>query len=437
MSFATARSLSPAKLVLAISTGGFLEYFDFSVFALFLPYISKVFFPAQSGISALLNSMLIFVVGYFARPLGGLIIAHFGDARSRKDSLLWSVGIMALTTLLTGLLPGYSQVGWLAPILLIMVRLFQGAAIGGEVPGVITYLVEYFSATSPLPSIGIALASATFGNVASGFLAYALTKYIPHDAFVVWGWRLPFLFGSFLGLIALIIRKRFQETIVFTKLLRSHHTCRFPALSLLKNYFPQTIIAAGFTAAVAVTTFSLLYLPTFKRSVEHATVVPAYSRIMISFVVISICTAIFGYLARFIKAIYIVMAACFIVILLAISCCLASKTLNDFSWQLILISIAIGMINSSYIYLMAKIFPMPIRYSGLALSYNIGIAFFAAITPLFLTVTYRYFNNDNVFFSLLIVASSITLMSLLAYWLLNKKILLELPAAHFAEGAMT
>ncbi len=136
------QSTSVRKLVAVTSVGGFLELYDFSIYAIMANHIADHFFPADDPSISLLLTFATFTVGYFGRPLGGIVFGHFGDRHGRRKTFATTVLLMAISTALIGVLPDYSQIGILAPVLLVMLRVLQGFSLGGELPGAITYISE-------------------------------------------------------------------------------------------------------------------------------------------------------------------------------------------------------------------------------------------------------------------------------------------------------
>ena len=168
--------------------GGALEFYDFIIF---------VFFTAFG----------IFAAGYLARPLGGIIMAHYGDRFGRKRMFMLSVLMMAVPTLLIGLLPTYSSIGMLAPVLLLFLRILQGAAVGGEVPGAWVFVAEHVPPSRVGFACGTLTAGLTFGILLGSLLAGAITSYYSSAEVLDWAWRLPFLIGGVFGLLAVWLRR--------------------------------------------------------------------------------------------------------------------------------------------------------------------------------------------------------------------------------------
>ena len=207
------------KTLTLAALGGALEFYDFIIFVFFAAVVGELFFPAD--IPEWLRQVQtfgIFAAGYLARPLGGIIMAHFGDLVGRKKMFTLSILLMALPTLAIGLLPTYSSVGIVAPLLLLLMRILQGAAIGGEVPGAWVFVAEHV----PEKRIGIACGTLTagltvgilLGSVVATLINTSLTPQGIHDG----GWRIPFLLGGVFGLIAMYLRRWLQETPIFLEM---------------------------------------------------------------------------------------------------------------------------------------------------------------------------------------------------------------------------
>ena len=207
------------KTLTLAALGGALEFYDFIIFVFFAAVVGELFFPAD--IPEWLRQVQtfgIFAAGYLARPLGGIIMAHFGDLVGRKKMFTLSILLMALPTLAIGLLPTYSSVGIIAPLLLLLMRILQGAAIGGEVPGAWVFVAEHV----PEKRIGIACGTLTagltvgilLGSVVATLINTSLTPQGIHDG----GWRIPFLLGGVFGLIAMYLRRWLQETPIFLEM---------------------------------------------------------------------------------------------------------------------------------------------------------------------------------------------------------------------------
>ena len=204
------------KTLLLASLGGALEFYDFVIFVYFANSIGKLFFPPD--MPAWLKDLQtygIFAAGYLARPVGGIVMAHFGDMLGRKRMFTLSVFLMAVPTLLVGLLPTYSALGYGAPILLLVLRILQGAAIGGEVPGAWVFVSEHVPAKRVGMACGMLTGGLTSGILLGSLAATAVNVNLAPEQVLDYGWRIPFLLGGLLGLLAVYLRSYLQETPVF------------------------------------------------------------------------------------------------------------------------------------------------------------------------------------------------------------------------------
>ncbi|WP_375781607.1 MFS transporter, partial [Aeromonas enteropelogenes] len=207
------------KTLSLAALGGALEFYDFIIFVFFAVVIGELFFPAD--IPEWLRQFQtfgIFAAGYLARPLGGIIMAHFGDLIGRKRMFTLSIIMMALPTLLIGLLPTYAALGIAAPLLLLLLRILQGAAIGGEVPGAWVFVAEHV----PTRRIGLACGTLTAGLTAGillgSLVATAINRSMNPSDVSEWGWRLAFVLGGIFGIVAMYLRRWLHETPVFAEM---------------------------------------------------------------------------------------------------------------------------------------------------------------------------------------------------------------------------
>ena len=199
--------------------GGVLEFYDFVIFIFFAVVISQLFFPPDMpDWLRQVQTFGIFAAGYLARPLGGIIMAHFGDLAGRKRMFMLSVLLMALPTLLIGLLPTYSSIGIWAPLLLLLLRVMQGAAIGGEIPGAWVFVAEHVPPRHVGFACGTLTAGLTGGILLGSLVAMAVTRSYAPDELLAGGWRVPFLLGGAFGLLAVWLRQYLQETPVFMEM---------------------------------------------------------------------------------------------------------------------------------------------------------------------------------------------------------------------------
>ena len=199
--------------------GGALEFYDFIVYAFFASMISELFFPPNMPEwLKLLQTFGIFAAGYLSRPFGGIIMAHFGDLVGRKRMFTLSILLMAIPTFAIGLLPTYASIGVFAPILLLLMRVMQGAAIGGEIPGAWVFVSEHVPANRMGLACGVLTSGLTLGILIGSLVYMLLNSGMTQDALREYGWRIPFLLGGVFGFLTMYLRRWLKETPIFIEM---------------------------------------------------------------------------------------------------------------------------------------------------------------------------------------------------------------------------
>ena len=226
----------PRRAAMSGWIGSALEYYDFSIYAAAAALVfPQVFFPSGNPTVALVASLATYGVGYVARPIGAFVLGNYGDRHGRKRVLVFAMTVMGLATLLVGLLPTYQQVGVLAPILLVLLRLIQGFAVAGELGGASAMIVEH----APSNRRGFLTSFSLQGTQAGGVLASAsfipLATFLPHSAFLAWGWRVPFLLSVVVIVAGLIIRRGVAETPAFLREEQAHTVPRVPVADVFRE----------------------------------------------------------------------------------------------------------------------------------------------------------------------------------------------------------
>ncbi|MHB8884193.1 MAG: MFS transporter [Methylovirgula sp.] len=243
------------------AVGNILEWYDFGLYGLFAPVLAELFFPAHDRTAALLGVYGGFAVGFMMRPIGGVVLGHFGDRLGRRFVLIWSIVMMGVTTAAIGLLPTYSEIGVGAPILLLLLRIVQGFSVGGEFTGSVAYLVE----SAPQHRRGLAGSVANIGStagmlLAAGIAAAAITFADPKHL-QSWIWRIPFLFGGLIAMLGYILRNRLQEPSPARKPSRPDS---LPLKQAITDA-PRTMFwAALFTSGYGIVDYlTMVFLPTY------------------------------------------------------------------------------------------------------------------------------------------------------------------------------
>ncbi|MFM0721282.1 MFS transporter [Paraburkholderia strydomiana] len=222
------------RIVIGAGIGTAIEYYDFTIYAFLATTIAQVFFPKSDPTAGLLSTFAIFAASFFLRPFGGIVIGHLADRLGRRRALTLSVAGMVAASVLIGFIPSYGAIGVLAPAVLVLLRCVQAFSAGGELGTAASYVAEQ----SPVERRGYLTGFVNLGTVSGTLLAsftVALTRaLVPDVDFAGWGWRIPFLVSLPLGIIALLVRLRMEESIAFEEIAKEHEIKKSPALGVLK-----------------------------------------------------------------------------------------------------------------------------------------------------------------------------------------------------------
>jgi len=256
-----------ARVIIASSAGTAFEWYDFFIFGSLAPVISKVFFAGLEPTPALIAALALFAAGFAFRPLGALIFGVIGDRMGRKGAFLITVSLMGAATFLIGLLPTYAQSGTLGPWLLIVLRILQGIALGGEYGGAAIYVAEHAPNDKRGAATGWIQSSASFGLLAALLVIVATRTSLGEDAFGLWGWRIPFLVSAVLLAISVWMRAKLAESPHFAKLREDGEVTTRPLREAFGNWDSMKRVLIAFfgimCAQGAVWYFTFFYLQVF------------------------------------------------------------------------------------------------------------------------------------------------------------------------------
>ncbi|MBS0343697.1 MAG: MFS transporter [Proteobacteria bacterium] len=387
----------PARLLdardyktLALSAlGGTLEFYDFVIYVFFAAVLGGLFFPADMpDWLRQLQTFGIFAAGYLARPLGGIVIAHFGDKLGRKRMFTLSIFLMALPTLVIGLLPTYAAIGVAAPLLLLAMRVLQGAAIGGEMPGAWVFVAEHVPAQRYGLGVGTLTAGITGGILLGSLVAVGInTHYAPADIHD-WAWRIPFVLGGVFGLVSVYLRRFLHETPVFKELAqRRSQDAELPLKTVLREHRLACVFVALLTwvlsAAIVVV---VLYTPTYLQKVHHVPAALALEANCLATLTLTLGCVIVGWACdRF--GTRTVMLVGWVGLFASAYLFYTSLPSSPATlvWQYGLVGLFVGTIATVPI-AGVRAFPAPVRFSGLSFAYNMSYAVFGGLTPVILTL---------------------------------------------------
>lgn len=397
-----AHSSSQAKKATASGwIGSALEYYDFFIYAQAAALIfPQIFFPNTDPKMAIIASLATYGVGYLARPVGAFVLGHWGDTRGRKNVLLLCMFLMGLSTMAVGLLPTYHDIGYLAPALLVVLRLIQGFAVAGEISGASSMIMEHAPFGRRGYYASFTLQGVQAGQVLAAAVFLPLAYFMPSEAFTEWGWRIPFLMSAALVLIGLWIRKDIDETPEFKKVKSSGKVAKAPLRETLTHHWREVIIAAGLKV---VETAPFYIFSTFVVSYATTTLTYQKSQVLeavtLGALVSTVMIPLMGLLSDKIGrqrmyAISVVLLGLFIVPWFLL---LNTGT----TWGITLATvITFGILWSPITAVLgtlcSEIFSANVRYTGITLGYQIGAALAGGTAPLIATGLLAKYNGDWV-----------------------------------------
>lgn len=396
------------KVIAAGMIGNALEWYDFALYGHFVMIISQLYFPNDNHLISLLMTFGGFAAGFIMRPLGAVVFGYIGDQFGRRAALSSAILTMAIPTACIGLLPTYEQIGIAAPILLIIIRLLQGLSLGGEFSGSIAFIVEH----APDDRRGLAGSSAMFsmnigiliGSAAAAICAHNLS----HENLYSWGWRIPFIIGLAIGLVGLYIRSGLHESPAYEQAKKRGDISKTPVKDVVCNHRCELISGIVVYLTVTVPFFIfVMFMNTYMVKILGKNVAEASLIHTISMIISTMTIPFFGYLSDIWGRTKLIRLGAFLFIILSYPCFLL---INEPGLMLPLLGQTIfGCLVSLYMSpvpaILVELFPTAIRYSGVALSYNISAALFGGTAPMVATYLINHTgNNLSLVFYIMIFA---------------------------------
>ncbi|WP_312204131.1 MFS transporter [Mixta calida] len=378
--------------IFRVTSGNFLEQFDFFLFGFYATYIAHTFFPASSEFASLMMTFAVFGAGFLMRPIGAVVLGAYIDKVGRRKGLIVTLSIMAAGTFLIVLIPSYQSIGLWAPFLVLMGRLLQGFSAGAELGGVSVYLAEiatpgrkgfYTSWQSGSQQVAIMVAAA---------IGFALNALLDDAALRAWGWRIPFLLGCLIVPFIFLLRRRLEETQAFNAR-RSHPGMGQAFRTLLDNW--QVVIAGMLMVAMTTTAFYLItvYAPAFGKKVL---LLSASDSLLVTLLVavsnffwLPVGGALSDRFGR--KPVLVVMTLLALATSYpALSLLAAAPSFHMMLGVLLWLSLIYGLYNGAMIPALTEIMPVEVRVAGFSLAYSLATAVFGGFTPVISTALIEY-----------------------------------------------
>ncbi|EMA4769802.1 MFS transporter [Cronobacter sakazakii] len=378
--------------ILRVTSGNFLEQFDFFLFGFYATYIAHTFFPASSEFASLMMTFAVFGAGFLMRPIGAIVLGAYIDKVGRRKGLIMTLSIMATGTFLIVLIPSYEAIGLWAPLFVLIGRLLQGFSAGAELGGVSVYLAEiatpgrkgfYTSWQSGSQQVAIMVAAA---------MGFALNAALDQSAISSWGWRLPFLFGCLIVPFIFVLRRKLEETQEFSA--RRHHLDMKQVFRMLLTHWP-VVVAGMMMVAMTTTAFYLItvYAPTFGKKVL---MLSASDSLLVTLLVaisnffwLPVGGALsdrFGRKPVLIAMTLLVLATAYPALMMLAAAPGFSMMLGVLLW----LSFLYGLYNGAMIPALTEIMPAEVRVAGFSLAYSLATAIFGGFTPVISTALIEY-----------------------------------------------
>ncbi|MDQ8039261.1 MAG: MFS transporter [Rickettsiella sp.] len=373
------------RTILSASIGTVLEWYDFTIYAYLAAIFATLFFPTSLKSVALIFSYAVFAIGYIARPLGALLFGHFGDTRGRKKTLTVTILLMAITTLAIGLLPNYETVGIIAPLLLVILRLLQGIAVGGEAFGSACFIVE----TIPQEKNGL-FSSLIWSSSVVGMLLASLIVFITFMLFqgkllYTVGWRLPFLLAALSGIVGYYIRTKTSESYVFQCLERDNLVERFPLKKILISHKLLIVQLVGlYLLSALITYLAFIFMPVYFSDVLGHSRIEANAINTVMLLLLMILDVFFGSLSDKVgrKPLMLTAASGFVLLSYPLYYFIAHGNLVTLMLGQTLFTVLAAGFQGPLMALSIDLIPTNIRYTLGSLGYNLAYSIFGGTAPL-------------------------------------------------------
>ena len=369
--------------------GNVLEWYDFALYGYFAPVFAVMFFPSDQPSVSLLSAFGVFAIGFLARPLGGLLFGYIGDTVGRREALVWSIILMAIPTVIVGLLPTYATIGIAAPLALTLCRFLQGLSVGGEFTGSVTFLVEH-AAPSQRGSIGSwagfsAQIGALLGSGVGALVASNLTAESLHQ----WGWRVPFLLGSLIAFAGWYLRTRIPESPAFEQVRQARGLSSTPIREVFTHQRIAVAKVIGLVWLHGVGFYLLfVYLTTYLSTVTTVPLATVLTMNTVCMLLLAVLIPLMGHLSDRVgqKPLLLIGAAGLALTAYPSFIGLTSDDLvliwTAYVWLTVLMSCYLG----PFFAVVVELFPTAQRYTGLSTGYNIAAALFGGTAPLMATL---------------------------------------------------
>lgn len=404
------------RAIAAAAIGNCMEWFDFGVYSYVAAIIGKVFFPAESIQKGLLYSFAVFAIAFLSRPLGGLFFGPLGDRIGRQRVLAATILLMAGSTFVVGVLPGYASIGFWAPLVLVVARLVQGFSTGGEYGGAATFMVEY----APNRHRGFHCSWLAFGTLAGFALGAGLvtifTFFLSSQAMDSWGWRVPFLAAGPLGVVGLYLRVKLEDTPAFQQLESAETLSKSPLREILTQYWRELLIIIGFVVLLNVADYEFLsYMPSYLQHTLHLGEKTGLLLVILIMLVMMVLVVPVGSLTDRIGGKRILLVSCigFLLFSYPAIALITSGSMPMTIGGLLILGLLLVLLLGAQPSMLPAQFPTKVRFAGFAVGYNLSTSAFGGTAPFVVSWLVDVTQNDAMPGYYLIAAAAVALVPIL------------------------
>jgi MFS transporter, MHS family, proline/betaine transporter len=376
------------RAVVAAVIGNFIEWYDFTIYGYLAVVIAPLFFPTEDRLVSLMATFAVFGVAFVFRPIGALFFGSLGDRIGRRSTLSAVILLTSGATFAIGLLPSYETIGVAAPILLVVARMVQGFAVGGEFGGATAYMVEY----APEGKRGLYGSWQFFTQATSLILGLAiaggLTAVVSEQALFNWAWRLLFLIALPMGLIGLYMRLKLEDTPAFQDIQEHEEVEQAPLMETLRTHGITLLKVVGLTWPLTGLTYLLIFMPTYLSEELQVSLSLGYTAVILGTVAYAALVPIAALLSDRIgrRRPFLIASPVFVAItIVPVFLLIGTGAFAAITLGLVLVGCALGISTGAYSAALCEAFPTNVRYSSLSIGYSVAVSIFGGTTPFIFT----------------------------------------------------
>ncbi len=406
------------KAVVAAVIGNFVEWYDFTIYGYLAVVIAPLFFPAENRLVSLMAAFAVFGVAFVMRPVGALFFGSIGDRIGRRNTLSVVILIASGATFLIGVVPSYETIGLLAPLLLVLARMVQGFAVGGEFGGATAFMVEY----APDGKRGLygswQFVTQGASLIVGLLIVISFTASVSEEALFSWAWRVPFLIALPMGLIGLYLRLRLEDTPASQAVKEHHEVVRMPLMESLRAHGKDLLKVVGLTWVLTGFVYLLIFMPTFLSEQLDVALSVGYTAVLMGtaafsgmVLLVAIISDRVGRRKPFLIATPVLAAIAIVPIFMLIQ----TDNFAAIVFALLVAGSVVGISTGVYAAAMCEIFPTNVRYSSLSLGYSVAVSIFGGTTPLIFTALLASTGNPLSPAFYLVVAAVVGIVAALTF----------------------